>query len=392
MEIKIRKELFESAITKTACALGDKKAPPMTQNFGIEVTSEGISVTASRTDSSARFEIPKSDDLEIISEGKAVVSGESFIKGISNFHAGVLVHVKEEENDEGDKKQISCSYSTRGGKEWDHEFALMDDQLFPEANFEWKSKHSVSYPADKFIEYVEKTAFAASDEESQRNYSVILMRFADEGLSFFATDGRQLSHVHDSSVSFDNEKEALLDVRMITSIAKKNILDSNFDVSISVEDKKKGSKIRIEQEGFVVISNFAEDAKRIPYDKVINMTGDICKFKVRAIDLKEDLKALFSPEFKDSQWSFSKDSIDVKNLGASAKRAGGQIEGVTDFEGDNCEMAFSLRYWENLLARTSGNAELGINVRNQRAAIEIEVNPAPDMYNFYIMPITAMDG
>jgi len=391
MRIKVRKETFEEALVRASCALGDKKSAQITQCFGLESSADGFSVVASRADASAKVTIPKSDDLEVSDFGQVVVDGATLVKGISSLHDGVMISVEEEVNDDGDGNQITCAYKTRNEKKWDHSFATLEGESFPDVDFSWTSKQSVEYPADKLIKFVSKVSFAASDEDSQANYAVVYSKFDDSGLFMCATDGRQLASIRDSSCSFSEGREIILNAKIISSIARKNILDENFDVKISVQENKGGSKIKFEQDGLSIVSGLPSDVKKIPYNVITDMDGKICEFKVNSGELKQDLKSLFSTEFKETIWSFGEDGIKVKNVGSSAKRGGGQIDGVTNFDGEPCELVFSLRYWEYLLSRASGNDDLNVRVRNKRAPIDIQVTPEPEKYNYYIMPITAAD-
>jgi len=415
MKLSVRKEEFENALIKVSCALGEKNEDIITKNFGIKADKKQVRVCANSQKVSAEYIIPSGDDLSISEEGVAVIDGASIMSNVSNFHAGVMIDIKtiiaedkevdedsdddDDDDDKGDaqivaKGTLCIEYKTQDGELWSHEHSLLSEEYFPSADFNWSSKHNISYPASRFIDNVNKTVFAASSDSNYRaDYSVLLMAFEEGGVVFFATDGCQLAYVKDLQAKSGTEKFALLKPNVVSKIAKKRILDSTENLEISIKENKKKdvpSQVRINQGGLSIISNFA-DANRLPFEKILSSPGDKCKFSIRAGLLTDGLRAFSDLEDKYSVWDFGEKKIVIENSSNCKRKSSGGISGVTGFQGSGCKMNFDTRYWNNILSKCDGDTEISILIRSAGAPIELSISDVPLVYKFFIMPIRDLD-
>jgi DNA polymerase III sliding clamp (beta) subunit (PCNA family) len=392
LKVQVGKDEFHRAITRVSCALGDKNDDVKTRNFGIEAKDGKLSVIAARRDICARY-VLEDGALDVQSEGKLVVDGYSLLSDITNYHTGVTLELSVEEGDSDDTaKQLKINYKTGRGKTWEHDHSLLPPSLFPDIDFEWQSKHCIQYPANQFIRNIERTARAASDESHHMEYCILLIRFTTEGVVFFAGDGRQMSYVMDSDHLVAEESMAMIRAKLVTQFSKRKVLDASGDLNISIEETEDDApgRMKIDQDNFTVISNFAS-AKRLPYENILKIPHEHCSFEINSEVLRQDLKALSNPENKDTVWHFSKDGIEVKNVGSYSKKKVGSIAGVSNYEGKECQMEFSLSYWESVLATCEKDAVLKVLIHNPRVPINIEVSPSPDLHKFYIMPINDVE-
>ena len=392
MNLKIRKELLEKIITKVSCGLGEKSEDPITKNLGIEVVDDKLRIVSSSQKISAEYVLNKNDDFEVTETGKVVVDGQGFIGNISNLHSGVLLNIFTEVIKEGenDQKRLVISYMTKDEEECVNNHNLIDETYFPAVDFNWATKHSLKYPADQFIENISKTSCAASDENFRPDYNAVLINFAKDGVVFFASDGRQMAYIKDSNNVFADEKIALIQSQVINKISKKRILDTDSDLEISIKEskakEKNTSKVRIKQDGFTILSNFA-DANRLPYEKILAIGGEHCSFSINAGKLRDSLKPFSDLENKDTKWKFAKEKIAVTNVKGFSRKTKGTITGVTSYIGNECEVDYSLKYWDGMLSKCDSLTDLKVVIHNPRMPIDIEITPAPNLYKFFIMPI-----
>ena len=238
-------------------------------------------------------------DLEIEETGKIVVDGTSLVSNVSNLHSEVMIEAlvedAEDSNDKDYKQNLRFSYDTKHNEKWEHVHNLIDTTFFPEINFTWNTKHVVSYSTAQFIDGMSKAVSAASMEEHRPDNNAVMIGFGSDGVEFFASDGRQMAYVCDSSHISDDERKALIQSQIVSKIIKKNIFDSSKDIEISISEGEgdENGKVRFRQSGLTVITNFAKDANLLPYHKILGMSGGICKFKINAGMLKDDLKVFF---------------------------------------------------------------------------------------------------
>jgi DNA polymerase III sliding clamp (beta) subunit (PCNA family) len=398
LELKIKKETLQDAIIKVSCALGDKNDAITTKNFGFEAKDGKLIIKASRSEVSAKVEVLESDDMEIISEGEFVLDGYSLMGDLPNFHSKVELHVtvddgddlvdeSEMEDEDSSTKIVHFSYKKQTGGVWNHEFSTLNDKYKPAVNFDWESDHSVSYPASLLIDNVNKTAYAASDNDYRASYNIVLIDMGPDGIVFFASDGRQSAYVKDDNFKFKSSKSALISSKIISSISQKKIFSADSEVSMSIADNPSNGcpRIKFEQDNLVVISNFYENATRLPYEKIIGSSDSECEFTINPSCLKEDLNAITKQDLKETMWRFTSDKIFITNISYQGKKTEGEIDCVENFSGSPCELKFSLRYWENIISRSS-NENLKVSVRKKKPT-EIHVSSQPVEYKFFIQPI-----
>jgi DNA polymerase III sliding clamp (beta) subunit (PCNA family) len=404
LEINVDKDVFLKAIVKASCALGSKNDDDKCKNFGIEVTKDEMVIIASKQEVSSKAIIRKEDGLEILGQGKVVLDGYNLLSNVNSYHQGVSLNIRVEESD-GDEYEYSdenddddsqsthnivISYDKKsGGGSWEHKHFLIDDKYYPATNFDWTSTHSAVYDASRLVENIAKVSFAASEEDYRQEYNVVMLEFGAEGAVFFATDGRQLAYVKDPADTYKKTKHAMIEAKIINQISKKNILDQSKTIDVSIADAKDGvsPRIRFLQDDLCIISNFNDQASKPPYEKILNFQGCVCQFTLDVKRVKEDLKALSPLESKETLWSFGKDKILVQNTSFQGKQTHGEIDGVEDFEGEDCEMKFSLRYWDNLLNKSGAEDKIKVQIKAKNIPIVISVSEDPCVYTFCIQPI-----
>jgi DNA polymerase III sliding clamp (beta) subunit (PCNA family) len=402
LEVNVDKDVFLKAITKASCALGSKNGEDdRAKNFGIEVKNGEMSIIANRMEVSARATIRKEDGLEVIGDGRAVLDGYNLLNNVGSYHQGVSLNICIEESDdeeysdgdEGDGSNVSVviSYDKSGGRgRWEHKHFVVDEKHFPVVSFDWDCDHKAKYGASNLVENIAKVSFAASEEDFRLDYNVVLLEFGESGATFFATDGRQLAYVNDPEAKHKVTKHAMIEAKLINQISKKNILDQAQDIDISIADSVDGDvapKIRFMQSDLTIISNFTDQVKKPPYEKILNFTGLVCRFTLDVKQVKEDLKALSPIDSKETLWHFKQNKIFVQNTTFQGKQTSGEIDGVEGFEGEDCQMKFSLRYWENLLHKSGADGKITIEVKAMNIPIVVKVEEEPCVYTFCIQPI-----
>jgi len=391
MKIRVRKEELVKALGKVSCALGDKNEDIATKNIGIEASDNVLRFVASSQKVCAEYKFNVGDDLDIEQKGKIVVDGLSLISNVTNLHPGVMItaEVQDDGDDTDYKKNLKLTYSTKYDETWEHVHNLIDPTYFPEIDFSWDTKHTVTYPTNQLISGISRAVSAASDEEHRPSYNAVMIGFGPSGVEFFASDGRQMAYSKDSSHSSSEKKQALIQSQVISKIAKKNILDSseNVEISISEGSSENIGKVRFCQSGFTIVTNFAKGADLLPYENVLKIKADLCSFELNAGLLKDDLKVFSDLENKDSKWTFSSDKIKVVSIGNFDRKSEGSISGVKQYDGGAGEVRLSLRYWDSILSKCDNNTDLKVSIMNERVPVSIEVSPEPLLYRFFIMPI-----
>lgn len=397
LEVNVGKDVFLNTIVKASCALGGKNEDDKSKNFGIEVKNGEMNIIASKDAISSRATIKKEDGLEVIGEGRVVLDGFNLLNNVGSYHQGVSLNIVVEdfEDDEADAMDddekvvgnVVISYDKKSGGRWEHKHCVLQEKFFPSVNFDWECKHSAEYKALSFVENIAKVSFAASEEDYRADYNVVLIQFGNDGVVFFATDGRQLAYVNDNENTYKETRYAMIEAKIINQISKKNILDQSKTIDISIADGDGVSpRIRFVQDDLCIISNFSDKAKKPPFEKVLNSPGLVCSFDLDVKQIKEDLKALSPIDSKETMWHFTQNKIFVQNTTFQGKQTSGEIYGVENFEGEDCKMKFSLRYWENLLHKSGADNKINIQVKSPTRPIFIRVEDEPK-YIFCIQPI-----
>ena len=404
IKAKVRKEMFESAINKVSCALGDKTDDDITKYISIEVTDDSMNFICHRDDICAKYTIPIGEDLEIKSNGKVVIEGLPLINNVSKYHDGVDLILESEEIEiekEDEEKETSfkelvtklnIEYKTKHGKLWKHTHQGISDKYFAEIDFDFDVDRTIEYDGKKFINNINKVAFAAMVDNYHEKYTVMTIDPEPEGLTMIASDGRQLAYLRDTEKTFtESQNSILIESRILMKIARDKIFDEFNEVLLHVcdpddDDDEFSGKVKFVQENLSIINNLI-NVERLSYEKIIEMDQSECKFEIDATSLKEDLKALSPSESKETLWKFKEDSIEVENVGYQSKKTTGEISSVENFEGDECSVNFHIKYWEDILTKCNKDNKIKVNVRSSSLPVELTISEEPIEYKYFIMPI-----
>jgi DNA polymerase-3 subunit beta len=236
--------------------------------------------------------------------------------------------------------------------------------------------------SSSLLEMIEKTAFAASSEESRFNLNGIYMeKINKDKRDYFrmvATDGHRLSLIDKAqNISFD--KGIIISRRGLTEV-KKVLGDGEADVAISL----KGNNCIFKTEKTIVVVRLLE-GEYPDYQQVIPKAND----KHIIINRKEFIGALrraqviASEKGEGVRFSIRKAAMDIKTGGPDVGNVQEEIK--IEYQGDPIDVSFNARYLLDVL--TNIDADKIIMELKEELTSGIIRPQGEEDYLYVIMPM-----
>ncbi|RKX75158.1 MAG: DNA polymerase III subunit beta [Spirochaetes bacterium] len=184
---------------------------------------DGI-LTVRATDLKVGFEsrIP----VEVIEPGKTTVFCDKML--------GILRSLPEEEIEFAEVEN-NLLIHPKNSMRIDFKLRCVSPDNFPELK-ETPEENFFKLPQIDFIEMINQTIFAVSEDESRYFMNGVYMEKKDNGLVMVATDGRRLSYINKSFESKIKEFKGIIIPPKILNLAKR-LLPGEGEVSVAITEK-----------------------------------------------------------------------------------------------------------------------------------------------------------
>ena len=245
MKFICKKEDFLEGMRVAQNALTSTTLPILTHV--LMVAKEGrVSLTATNLETTIRSSFPS----QVQEEGEICLPGDKILDILRELPPGEV-----NLNTSDTKATISCEKATF------HLLGLSSDE-FPEIP-SVEAKQTFSLPSENLREMIQRTAFAASRDETRQNLNGVYLEAGDKELKMVATDGRRLAFIRiPLALSEQIRAEVIIPLPALQQLVR--ILGEEKEVKIGISQRQ----IFFQMEPVLLISQLVE-AKFPNYREVI---------------------------------------------------------------------------------------------------------------------------
>lgn len=314
MKINCKREDFLEAIQVVQNALTSTALPVLSYVL-LEARPEKITLTATNLETTIRSSFP----AQVEGEGEICLPGDKVFYILRELpSAPVTLEIEKS------KATIRCKKAM-------FQLLGLSPEDFPEVPQTMVEKF-FSLSQEKLRQMIQRTAFAASRDETHQNLNGSYLEIEGKEAKLVATDGRRLSFVHISLDSSDiSSGEAIIPLRALQQLLR--ILNGDKEVKVGISERQ----IFFQMDHILFISQLI-DAKFPDYRKVIPTEFTIAVLvdrddllrSVRRVSLLTDEKSrLLKFQFKENtllisaeapELGYAHEEIDVR------RERGGEIE------------------------------------------------------------------
>lgn len=324
-----KKELLKGLILVQSIA-GRKTTLPILSHVLMEVEKDSLYLTGTDLETGIREGLP----VNAQQEGKASVSAKKLYEIVREL-PDETIHVEKKENH---WITIKCGKST-------FNLAGLDPEEFPSLPA-YKEEQFSKVPSRILMEMIERTVFAASNEESRYHLNGIFFLHTKQAgkdvLRMVATDGHRLALIHREGFRIRGiekgtilPKKGILELRKILGDKEEGQMEIYFDGTHGFI--RMGKSLMILR---LIDGEFPEYEQVIPKenDKKIRIDRDkfnacLRRISTMATDRVEGLKLSFRKNMMEGS-TFNQDYGDARE----------ELEVAYDYEGPALEIGFNARY------------------------------------------------
>ena len=341
MKIKIKKDILLENLNKVSKAISTKNLIPILSGIKFDLSTNGLTLTASDNDITIQSFIPvDKDNMVIEKEGSIIIQGKYILDIVRKLPEEYInIEVIDE------LKILICSTNS--------EFNLngISQKEYPNISLE-NSKNLVKIKSNEFKSLVNQTAFATSNDESRPILTGINIKVIGDILECSATDSYRLA-----------KKE----IRLSTSSAEsyniiipgKNVIeftrimdDSDSELEIHIFN----NKVLFKQENLLfqsrlISGNYPNIDNLIPSDSFLKIRANLSDL----YDVIDRASILTSDKEKNIvTLSTNKDTLIVKSVSAEIGRVEEKMK-ITKDTDEEIKISFSAKYMMDALKSFEGD-------------------------------------
>jgi DNA polymerase-3 subunit beta len=329
MDFEIDKREFLKGLGLMQSVAGRRTTLPILSHILLEAEKNYISLTGTDLETGIREELT----AKIDQEGKASVSAKKIFEIVKELPEETI-HIKKKENQ---WITIQCGKSV-------FNLAGLDPEEFPSLpTYSDESFSHVSTPLIK--DMIEKTVFAASNEESRYHLNGILISQSKKGereiLRMVATDGHRLSLL-------DRESQMIRGIEKGIIIPKKGVLE----IKKIMGDRDGGEEMRVyfdQTHGFFKMGKSLMvirliDGEFPEYEQVIPKGNDkrVLMEKEKMYASLRRVSTMASERVEGIKLSVKKNFVELSSYHQDFGDAKEEVE--VSYEGPSLEIGFNARY------------------------------------------------
>lgn len=331
MKLTVLQESLKNAVLTTSHFISPKAQLPILGNILIKTNKSRLTLSSTNLETSVSTSI----GAKVEKEGEITVPGKVFSDVISNLSSGPI-------DIEVEKEQIKISSGTFKSNILG--VNTSDFPIIPNS----VGKNVITLPKEKFIEGLNKTLFAVSNDETRPVLTGILFVFKGKKLHLVATDGFRLSQ---KTIKLEKEYEDLKIIVPKSIFLEISKLTEGEDISLSFS--KKDNQIVILC-GDTVFSSRVIEGEYPDFEKILPKSS-VLSILVDKEDLEKAVKlaSVFAREAGNIlKFSIKKDSLKVmaesSSSGNQETNLEAKIEKTSELDGGN-EISFNYRFIEEIL-------------------------------------------
>ena len=267
MKLKIKRELLLENLNKVSKAISTKNLIPSLSGIKLDLTKEGLTLTASNNDLTIqKFIEIKDENMNVQEEGIIIIQGKEILDI-------VRVIPEEEINIEVIDELKVLIYTDDEKIKYD--LNVINKSEYPNVNLE-KSDNYITISSEELLNIVKETAFATSTDESRPVLTGINFKINGDLLECSATDSYRLAK---KEIRLSKPVEEIYNI----IIPGKNIIEFS-----KIIDDREGeiklhvfnNKILFEEDNLLFQSrlingNYPNTSKLIPEDSVLKIKAKL---------------------------------------------------------------------------------------------------------------------
>ena len=205
MKFKIKKEAMISGLQKVQAIVNPRTTLPILSNILFRAENDRLWLSATDLEVSVRASVP----AEVLKEGGITLHAR---RAFSIFKEMAAPEIEVETDDQ----EIA---DVRSGSSYFKLVGISEDDFPPLPKFE--EGHSFALDQGMLKAMLEKTAYAASTDETRQVLNGVLMSFRDDKLTTVATDGRRLALVEqEAEFPADAEMDLIVPSKTINELIR----------------------------------------------------------------------------------------------------------------------------------------------------------------------------
>jgi DNA polymerase-3 subunit beta len=373
MNFNIEKKEFIKGLSSMQSVTGRRTTLPILSHILMEWETNSLYLTGTDLETGAREELSASTDQK----GKASVSAKKIYEIIRELPEG-NIHIQKKENH---WITIQCEKSI-------FNLAGLDPDEFPSLPI-YKEEYFSQVSTFLIREMIEKTIFAASNEESRYHLNGILLLQSKHGgreiLRMVATDGHRLSLV-------DRESQKIRGIEKGVIIPKKGVLE----IKKIMGDKDGEEKMEIyfdQTHGFFKMGKSLMIIRLIEgefpeYEQVIPKGNDkkILMGKEKIYGCLRRVSTMASEKVEGIKFSLNKNLLELSSYHQDFGDAKEEVDVV--YEGPPLEIGFNARYlMEALNVIDTDEVTMELKDEGSPGIIKPQVSSEPSDQICIIMPM-----
>jgi DNA polymerase III subunit beta len=329
MNFEIEKKEFLKGLNLVQSVSGRKTTLPILSHVLMEWQNESLCVTGTDLETAIREELT----AKVHEEGKASVSAKKLFEIVRELPEKTI-HIQKKENH---WVRLQCGKSV-------FNLAGLDPEEFPSLP-PYSKESFTEVPKNLLIEMIEKTVFAASNEESRYHLNgVFFVQKKDGGkelLRMVATDGHRLSLI-------DREGPTIRGIEKGVILPKKGVLE----IKKIMGDRESNEKMEVYFDpthaflklGKSLVIIRLIDGEFPEYDQVIPKDNDkrLMMGKEQAYSTLRRVSTMVSERIEGIKLAFKKDGMEISSYNQDFGDAKEELE--VSYEGAPFEIGFNARY------------------------------------------------
>ncbi|WP_397363000.1 DNA polymerase III subunit beta [Olleya sp. R77988] len=318
---------------------------PILDNFLFEINQNKLTVSASDLETTMSAVL----DIESDNDGTVAIPARLLLDTLKTFPEQPLTFVIEENN--------TVEISSNHGK---YALAYADGNEFPKA-VSLEDPSSTTMPGHILATAINKTIFAAGNDDLRPVMSGVFFQFSTEGLTFVATDAHKLVKYGRVDVKASQVAEFIMPKKPLNLL--KGILGSS-DEEITIEYNDSNAKFTFENTVLIcrlIDGKYPNYEAVIPKENPNKLTIDRTQFlnSVRRVSIFSN-KTTHQIRLKiaGAELNISAEDIDYSNKAEERL--------TCDYQGDDMQIGFNSRFLTEMLNNLNSNeVQLELSMPNR---------------------------
>ena len=264
MKIKIKKDLLLENLNKVAKALSTKNLVPALAGIKFDLTTEGLTLTASDNDITIRTFIPATEEMTIEEEGSIIITGR-YILDIVRKLPDEFINLEVFDELKVIISTVNSEYNLNG----------INKSEYPNIKLE-ESKSPIKLNTREFKDLIYQTAFAAATDETRPELTGLNFKIVGDILECNSTDSYRLARkVLTLSSPSDTDYNIVIPSKNIVEVAK-IITNDDSELELHIFNNKILFKYdNLLFQSRLINATFPNTTNLLPTESVLKITVNV---------------------------------------------------------------------------------------------------------------------